>query len=380
MEEKHSVGRVKKTHGAFSFRIEGYSALSTRVGESVESPEFTLCGHKWQLRIFPGGSLDIHSGNVSFYLASKSTVVTRASYKLMVLSQVIGGIDEWFASSGVRIFEPKGVQVLTNHRNLKKSLNFASQVDGWGRDKFISVSYLMNPANHLFVNDSVVFKVEICVIGELESEESLSMPSTEKSRALDECMKELFLSPQYSDVTINASGNIMPSHRCILCARSPVFAAMLSLDMMERSSGVIEIDDIDPTIMREVLHYLYAGSLSEKSIIDRLTVELLEAASKYQICTLIEICEENICSKMTRSNALDYLVVGDTYASNKIKTKAFQTISLNYQYFRDVKELEGLDISLQKDVGQVIEMANKRHGCCGLDSERRVNGGSCIIV
>lgn len=122
MEEKYSVGKVKKTYGAFTFRVEGYSALSTRVGESIESPEFLLCGHKWQLRIFPGGSLDIHSGSVSFYLASKSTVVTRASYKLMILSQVIGGIDEYFASSGVRVFEPKGVQVSNRRLSYRKEL------------------------------------------------------------------------------------------------------------------------------------------------------------------------------------------------------------------------------------------------------------------
>lgn len=238
----------------------------------------------------------------------------------------------------------------------------------------------MNPANHLFVDDSVIFKVEICVIGELENEESLSLPSNIKPRTLDECMKELLQSAQYSDVTINVSGNYIPAHRCILCSRSPVFAAMLKSDMSERSSGIIAIDDIEPLVMKEVIHFLYTGSLSDKTVLDKWAVELLEAASKYQISTLIETCEENICSKMTRYNVLDFLVLGDTYASSRIKTKAFQTISLNYQYLRDVKEIESLDLTLQKDVALVIEMANKRHGCCGLDSERRVAGGSCVIV
>ena len=54
IEEKSSVSRVRKTSGIYSFRIEGYSGLSTKVGDSTESPEFELCGHLWQLRIFPG--------------------------------------------------------------------------------------------------------------------------------------------------------------------------------------------------------------------------------------------------------------------------------------------------------------------------------------
>jgi hypothetical protein len=111
IEEKSSVSRVQQATGSYRFRIEGYSGLSIRVGDSVESPEFTLCGFKWQLRIFPGGSLDAHKGYISYYLASKADKVARASYKLTIVNQFIGGQDEVFASSGIRIFEAKGVQV-----------------------------------------------------------------------------------------------------------------------------------------------------------------------------------------------------------------------------------------------------------------------------
>ena len=111
IEEKCSVSKVQKSTGIYRFQVEGYSGLSTRVGDSIESPEFTLCAYTWQLRIFPGGSLDNHKGYLSYYLASKSHKVARASYKLSVINQVMGGEDESFCSSGARIFEAKGVQV-----------------------------------------------------------------------------------------------------------------------------------------------------------------------------------------------------------------------------------------------------------------------------
>lgn len=109
MEEKSNVAKVHKSVGTYKFRIEGYSGflrfclslcsidwtrcisshcsvlfdvsikyipfvwfinamigLSSRVGESVESPEFFICGHQWQLRIFPGGSLVIFPKLISF--------------------------------------------------------------------------------------------------------------------------------------------------------------------------------------------------------------------------------------------------------------------------------------------------------------------------
>jgi hypothetical protein len=111
-EERRNVSKVQKRIGHYSFRIEGFSGISTRVGDSIESPEFFLCGHTWQLRIFPGGSLDSHKGYLSYYLASKSKEVARASYKLSILNQLPGGENESFASSGPRVFEPKGVQVM----------------------------------------------------------------------------------------------------------------------------------------------------------------------------------------------------------------------------------------------------------------------------
>lgn len=133
-----STGKVQKLVGSYTFRIDRYSGLSSSVGASTESPEFDLCGHIWQLRIFPGGSLEAHKGHLSYYLASKSSRQARASYRLSVLNQssdeTAPGVnsttttssnattstatskDESFSSSGVRVFEAKGLQV-----------------DGWGR-------------------------------------------------------------------------------------------------------------------------------------------------------------------------------------------------------------------------------------------------------
>ena len=108
----------------------------------------------FRLRIFTGGSLDAHRGYLSYYLASKSSRQARASYKLIVCNQSDPpnpDLDESFSSSGVRVFEAKGVQV-----------------DGWGRDKFMSNTTLVNPELNFCVNDTVIFKVEITVFGDIE--------------------------------------------------------------------------------------------------------------------------------------------------------------------------------------------------------------------
>ena len=224
MEEQiASNGKVKKQMGAYTFRVEGYSGLPATIGTSTESPEFPLVGHTWQLRIFPGGSLDMHKSYVSFYLASKSNRQARASYKLSVLNQRPGGTDETFSSSGVRVFEAKG-----------------TQIDGWGRDKFMLISTLKDPSLGFYVNDTVIFKVSLTVFGGLETA-AFPIVSSRNLNSQDMTLNEsmLFLLQDSlaskdntsTDIVLLAGEDEEPlhCHRCILKARSPVFNAMLSI-------------------------------------------------------------------------------------------------------------------------------------------------------
>jgi len=235
-EEKMSSGKVQKLVGSYTFRIDRFSGLSSNVGASTESPEFDLCGHIWQLRIFPGGSLEAHKGHLSYYLASKSSRQARASYRLSVLNQyddIATGLntttatsnttttatsrDESFSSSGVRVFEAKGLQV-----------------DGWGRDKFMTVAALLDPTAGFCVDDNVIFRVLITVYGVLEicSFPVMSNASSIGTYAsLSKNMHSLLLEDSDSyDITliVGKSRERIHAHRCILSARSPVFEAMLA--------------------------------------------------------------------------------------------------------------------------------------------------------
>ena len=220
------TGKVQKLIGSYTFRIERYSGLSTQVGTSTESPEFDLCGHIWQLRIFPGGSLELHKGYLSYYLASKSTRQARASYRLSVLNQLNSSLDsqqaqssskdESFSSSGVRVFEAKGLQV-----------------DGWGRDKFMTVATLLEPTAGFCVDDTVIFRVFITVYGDMEICTFPVMNNTNNDFAHASLAKDMHSllkdETDSMDVTliVGECQERICAHRCVLRARSPVFAAML---------------------------------------------------------------------------------------------------------------------------------------------------------
>jgi hypothetical protein len=268
MEEVICKSKVAHQTGTFTFEVEGFLALPDEVGDTVESPEFELCGRTWQLRIFPGGSLQAHKGFVSFYLASKSLVVTRASYKLIIVRQpqnsddeqhtqheeLVRVRDEIFQSTGIRKFEARGVHV-----------------DGWGRDKFIAIHVLKDAAHGLLVNNRIIFKTEITAYGDLESPTFAGLSLALRK---DHCLTHdigLMLYDRYTTdivlvITDESTGMITDrilAHRTLLCARSPVFYAMLQeregfdSAMAETAKREVIIVDFDGQTIKDMLVYVY---------------------------------------------------------------------------------------------------------------------------
>ena len=138
---------------------------------------------------------------------------------------------------------------------------------GWGRDKFITTAKLRNPEFGYYVDDSVIFKVEISLFSELEQTNSLRCDIiVKKSTSLSTRLMELLLSEELADVTLQLGTEQLSAHRFVLSARSPVFRAMLQYDMSEKTTGVIEIDDIEVEVMRECLTFMYTDAFSSSTV------------------------------------------------------------------------------------------------------------------
>ena len=60
--------------------------------------------------------------------------------------------------------------------------------------------------------------------------------------------------------------------------------------MKEKETNTVEIQDLDPDVMLEMLKFIYIGSCSINT--KNLDPGLLEAADKYQVDVLMDKCEE----------------------------------------------------------------------------------------
>lgn len=245
------------------------------------------------------------------------------------------------------------------------------------------------------VNDCVAFKVEMTVFGELETLSGADGELIERlnNYSLEQSMLQLLQQPVHSDVSflLGADGEppeVIPAHKCVLLARSPVFYAMFSHHMQEEVSGQIRVTDVTVPVMREVLHFMYTGQRSTAEIDPE---DLFRVAVKYQIPGLVAQCEEHFVSQMSVESVVSLLEMADVYGAQHLKLKCMQFIAQHAGRIVQQRAFHDLDGLLRRDVVRLIEAVGKRRGCggsgvggggvggAGSEKERRF-ANSCAIM
>ncbi|XP_044012401.1 speckle-type POZ protein-like [Aphidius gifuensis] len=154
--------------------------------------------------------------------------------------------------------------------------------------------------------------------------EILTVNTTPK---LSEDWKKLLLSEKSADVTFQVGQKSFRAIKGILAIRSPVFAAMFDHEeFKENKKNEVVIDDIDEDVFEEFLHYIYTD---ESPNVDKMTMELLAVADKYQVDSLKNICEGIICRKIDFENVASKFVFSDKYNLKKLNKKSLEFMKPN---------------------------------------------------
>jgi speckle-type POZ protein len=69
-------------------------------------------------------------------------------------------------------------------------------------------------------------------------------------------------------------------HKAILASRSVVFNAMFEHKMLEGKNNYVQIDDVYPDVMQEIIRFIYTDQLGS---VDKMADLLLAAADKVNI-------------------------------------------------------------------------------------------------
>ena len=123
-------------------------------------------------------------------------------------------------------------------------------------------------------------------------------------------LEELFKSMQFSDIIFKVRGCEFPAHKSILSVRSEVFAAMLQHPMKEQSTNQIEIEDIEPDVLQELLRFIYTGRVQVDKL-ETMATGLFIAADKYLLDELKMKCENYLRNHMSPDVCVFLLLHGD---------------------------------------------------------------------
>ena len=175
---------------------------------------------------------------------------------------------------------------------------------------------------------------------------------------LSENFKDLFNDKETYDTTLKVQEMEYKVHRCVLIARSSVFAATFRYDTLEKQTGIIAIPDCDPDSFLEFLQYLYCGELEMLSF--RSALNLYYTSDKYDVQELKTFCVQCLMRNVTVQNLCEIVVFADKYDETKLLTAVQDFFNKNVckvfetsEWERFMKQYNRLANRLLKEMSKV---------------------------
>lgn len=284
--------------------------LPTTKNEAVYSPHFCCAGHKWQLKVYPGGETEAEHKMMSVFLVSTSSSRLAASFAIKIKK-----------SSG---------HYLDKSRGEFGDFDIFDQCVSWGWPNYISRDDILWYADSILPHGTLTLEVRIrphlnyyvyC-----DSEVVHTRPS-------DEILK-LFLDHHDADVAFQVKEQVFPAHRVILRCFAPDLAELC--ETFDRTNPM-PINDVEPKIFQSMLGVVYGDSIdsvmwksNSSCLFDpaKHHESILRAAGKYGFSSL-RVQAEGWYIKflgLDIDNAIDHLLHADANNLHHLKKTAMEFI------------------------------------------------------
>ena len=201
-----------------------------------------------------------------------------------------------------------------------------------GIKQFLKLSILKDKSSKLLSNDNLTIVCDVTVVGPKTTvaEQSTQPKLCQKVEIEDdfffEDLEAAFLSKEFCDVQLLCGDQVFDCHQFTLSARSPVFRAMFLADMAEKNEQKVDVKDIAPEVLSEMLSFIYFGKLRR---LDKFATDLLAAADQYHLDQLKRACEDHLCRNIDIGNCVGYMTMGDMYQADTLKKTSIQFIARN---------------------------------------------------
>ncbi|RLN36159.1 BTB/POZ and MATH domain-containing protein 2-like [Panicum miliaceum] len=317
-------GREQGTH---VFHICGYSQhRSTARGEkkkTILSSTFSVGGHNWAVLFHPDGW---SSGDeiVAGLVLTTRHVKVRASYELQPVDR----------STGLSV---------SVHKETPRCFHFDAK-DHRSFISFFMKKWSIFELSAYLWDDCLTMECTITVIKEPRRTEIKPLTKIQVPRSdLSGHYAKLWEDKVGVDVAFSVGGEEFTVHKVVLAARSPVFRAQLYGPMREAARAEpIDIEDMQPAVFRELLHFIYTDSLPPLDHLrdddDRtdLIRHLLVAADRYGMERLSLMCQSILCETwqppyqhqcdVLKDACLEFFITCSTAIDDVKKTQGYKNL------------------------------------------------------
>ncbi|XP_042903330.1 BTB and MATH domain-containing protein 42 [Parasteatoda tepidariorum] len=242
----------------------------------------------------------------------------------------VGGMFESFFVGEIYkleffILDDNGVQmnveipsILFKTREGNPLLKFELSV---GRKKVIDLTDFTLMCSISYANGMWTSEIESYSFGKVSKQ--FVVPSL----SLQEDLKNMLFGGKFCDVKLRTAEKIVPAHKSLMCARSPVLSAIFDRLKLEGQIDTVDFTDTDAETVLSFLEFLYTDTITNTAS-DHI-FKLILLANKYQVNALKEYCSDILMSKLSTENVCEVISVAEAINLLNLKLSALEYIKAN---------------------------------------------------
>ncbi|KAJ8542105.1 hypothetical protein K7X08_016971 [Anisodus acutangulus] len=358
-------------NGSHHFTVRGYSlAKGMGPGKYISSDIFTVGGYDWAIYFYPDGkNIEDSSMYVSVFiaLASEGTDV-RALFELTLLDQ-------------------SGKQKHKIHSHFDRALEsgpYTLKYRGsmWGYKRFFRRTSLETSD---YLKDD--FLSMHCTVGVVRTrvegpkDYSVSVPPSDMGQSL----KYLLDAELGCDIVFQVGGEVFKGHKLILAARSPVFRAQFFGLIGNPKSDEVELEDIEPSVFKAMLQYIYSDELPDLVEITSSTStrsstimlqHLLAAADRFCLDRLKELCEAKLCEEVNVDTLATTLSLAEQHRCPQLKAICLKFAATNLGVVMHTEGFKHLEESCPSLLSELLETVASADEKASLMSNKKRSSSS----
>lgn len=154
-------------------------------------------------------------------------------------------------------------------------------------------------------------------------------------------LKELHETHELCNATLLAGGRKFPCNRALLASVSPYFEAVFTGGFKESRDGEVLLKDMDPSLLQNLLAYLYSGEL-ELSM--ETAEEMFTAASRLQFLPALALISRFLIERISMENCLRLHMLARDHNDPTLLRATLRFLGLHFGPLSDHEDFSLLDL------------------------------------